>query len=168
MKNIDITFDVHLMVYLKNEIVKRFLELKVDYITVHAEVFNDLKALEREIDFIKSHDCKCGLSINPETSLDVLEHVLDKLDLVLIMGVNPGFSGQKFINSTFDKIQLLHEKILDNNYKTKISVDGGVSFDNIKKLSRLGAEVFVSGSNIFGSDDYKTTIEKMRSLSQKI
>tara|TARA_R110000868_G_scaffold91080_2_gene252643 strand:- start:1341 stop:2033 length:693 start_codon:yes stop_codon:yes gene_type:complete len=165
--NIKTIFDVHLMACLKNDIVKRFLDLNVDFITIHVEAFNDLKSLEREIDFIKNNNCKAGVSLNPETSVDILDNILEKLDLVLIMGVHPGFSGQKFINSTFDKVKLLKEKIDSKKLKTKISVDGGVGFDNIKKLAKLGAEIFVSGSNVFGADDYKLAIDKMKNLIKK-
>jgi len=165
--NVDVIYDVHLMTFLKNDIVKRFLDLNVDYITIHVEAFKDFKTLEREIDFIKEHNCKVGLSINPETSIGILDNILEKLDLVLVMGVHPGFSGQEFINKTYDKVRLIKEKIDSNNYKAKISVDGGVSLDNIKKLAGFGAEIFVSGSYIFNSEDYELTINKMKSRAEK-
>lgn len=166
-QNIEILYDVHLMTFIKNDIIKKFLDLKVDYITVHVEAFKDFKALEREIDFIKENNCKVGISINPETSIDILDNILEKLDLVLVMGVHPGFSGQEFINKTYDKVRLIKEKIDKNKYKTKISVDGGVSLDNIKKLAEFGAEIFVSGSFIFNSEDYELTINKLRTKAQK-
>jgi len=165
--NVEVIYDVHLMTFIKNDIVKRFLDLNVNYITIHVEAFNDFKTLEKEIDFIKEHNCKVGISINPETSIDILDNLLEKLDLVLVMGVHPGFSGQEFINKTYDKVRLIKEKIDNNNYKTKISVDGGVSLDNIKKLAEFGAEVFVSGSYIFNSEDYELTINKLRSRAGK-
>lgn len=156
--------DVHLMVEPVDAMITQFIEAGASRITIHPEA---TKHLDRSIQLIKQAGLPAGIAINPATPLNVLDHVLDKLDSVLIMTVNPGFGGQSLIKGIFSKITQVYQ--LAQKYKPELSiqVDGGVNVDNIQRLAELGADNFVAGSAIFNSNDYTKTIAAMRlALSQ--
>ncbi len=151
--------DVHLMVEPVDRIIGDFIEAGATYITFHPEAS---KHIDRSLQLIKSGNCQAGLVFNPATPLDSMTHVLDKLDMVLLMSVNPGFGGQSFIPSTLPKLQQAR-KIIDNSgYHIRLEVDGGVSEKNIAEIAKAGADTFVAGSAIFGKPDYKAVIDQMR------
>ncbi|MEK7841459.1 MAG: ribulose-phosphate 3-epimerase, partial [Deltaproteobacteria bacterium] len=130
-----------------------------DIITVHAET---CRHLYRTIQYIKEQGIRAGVSLNPTTPLCHLDHILGDVDLVLIMTVNPGFSGQSFINSCLPKIERLRRMIDDGNYNAELEVDGGIKVSNIGAVAKAGADVFVAGSAVFGSENYKKTIAAMK------
>ena len=156
--------DVHLMVKPVDRIVPDFAKAGANIISFHPEASEHI---DRTIALIKEHGCKAGLVFNPATPLDYLDHVLDKLDLVLIMSVNPGFGGQKFIPGALAKLRAVRERIGKSGKDIWLEVDGGVKTDNIAEIARAGADTFVAGSAIFGAKDYKTTIRQMRSELKK-
>ena len=149
-KYTSLPFDVHLMISPVHNFIKNFADAGADIITIHPEATNDL---ESSIKKIKSYNKKVGISLNPETPLDKLNNVLDKIDLVLIMSVNPGFGGQKFIESTLNKIKKLRLKIDQLKLKVEIEVDGGINFENSKSIIKAGADILVSGTTIFKSNE---------------
>ena len=149
-KYTSLPFDVHLMISPVHNFIKNFADAGADIITIHPEATNDL---ESSIKKIKSYNKKVGISLNPETPLDKLNNVLDKIDLVLIMSVNPGFGGQKFIENTLNKIKKLRLKIDKLNLKVEIEVDGGINFENSKSIIKAGADILVSGTTIFKSNE---------------
>jgi ribulose-phosphate 3-epimerase len=149
-KYTSLPFDVHLMISPVHNFIKNFADAGADIITIHPEATNDL---ESSIKKIKSYNKKVGISLNPETSLDKLNNVLDKIDLVLIMSVNPGFGGQKFIENTLNKIKKLRLKINQLKLKVEIEVDGGINFENSKSIIKAGADILVSGTTIFKSNE---------------
>ena len=149
-KYTSLPFDVHLMISPVHNFIKSFAEAGADIITIHPEATNDL---ESSIKKIKSYNKKVGISLNPETPLDKLNNVLDKIDLVLIMSVNPGFGGQKFIENTLNKIKKLRLKIDQLKLKVEIEVDGGINFENSKSIIKAGADILVSGTTIFKSNE---------------
>ena len=149
-KYTSLPFDVHLMISPVHNFIKNFADAGADIITIHPEATNDL---ESSIKKIKSYNKKVGISLNPETSLDKLNNVLDKIDLVLIMSVNPGFGGQKFIENTLNKIKKLRLKIDQLKHKVEIEVDGGINFENSKSIIKAGADILVSGTTIFKSNE---------------
>ena len=149
-KYTSLPFDVHLMISPVHNFIKNFADAGADIITIHPEATNDL---ENSIKKIKSYNKKVGISLNPETPLDKLNNVLDKIDLVLIMSVNPGFGGQKFIENTLNKIKKLRLKIDQLKLKVEIEVDGGINFENSKSIIKAGADILVSGSTIFKSNE---------------
>jgi ribulose-phosphate 3-epimerase len=151
--------DVHLMVQPVDELVKQFADAGASMITFHPEASNHV---DRTINLIKESGCQAGLVLNPSTPLDVLSWVLDQLDMVLLMSVNPGFGGQSFIPYVMDKIKATRELIDASGRDIRLEIDGGVTVDNIGKLAEAGVDTFVSGSAIFGTDDYAATIAKMR------
>jgi ribulose-phosphate 3-epimerase len=151
--------DVHLMVKPVDRIVPDFAKAGADIISFHPEASEHV---DRTIGLIKEHGCKAGLVFNPATPLDYLDHVLDKLDLVLIMSVNPGFGGQQFIPGALAKLRAVRERIAKSGRDIWLEVDGGVKIDNIAEIARAGADTFVAGSAIFSTKDYKATIAKMR------
>ena len=151
-KYTSLPFDVHLMISPVHNFIKNFADAGADIITIHPEATNDL---ESSIKKIKSYNKKVGISLNPETSLDKLNNVLDKIDLVLIMSVNPGFGGQKFIENTLNKIKKLRLKIDQLKLKVEIEVDGGINFENSKSIIKAGADILVSGTTIFKSNEGK-------------
>ena len=161
--HVQVPIDVHLMVRPVDRIVPDFAKAGANIISFHPEASDHI---DRTIGLIHDSGCKAGLVFNPGTPLHYLDHVLDKLDLVLIMSVNPGFGGQKFIPAALDKIKAVRQRI-DLQVKAggrdiMLEVDGGVNTDNIGAVARAGADTFVAGSAIFGAGDYKTTIAKMR------
>ena len=157
--------DVHLMVKPVDRIVPDFAKAGADIISFHPEASEHI---DRTIGLIKEHGCKAGLAFNPATPLDYLDYVLDELDLVLIMSVNPGFGGQKFISGALDKLRAVRERIAKSGKPIWLEVDGGVKTDNITEIARAGADTFVAGSAIFSTEDYNTTIAQMRSELAKV
>jgi len=151
--------DVHLMVKPVDRIVPDFAKAGANIISFHPEASDHV---DRTIGLIKECGCKAGLVLNPATPLSVLDYTLDKLDLVLVMSVNPGFGGQKFIPAALDKLRAIRERIRKSGRDVWLEVDGGVKTDNIAEIARAGADTFVAGSAIFGSGDYKATIAAMR------
>jgi ribulose-phosphate 3-epimerase len=152
--------DVHLMITNPDLYIRDFAAAGADYITVQAEV---CPHLHRTIHLIKENGAKAGAVLNPATPLSCLDHILEDLDLVLIMSVNPGFGGQKFISSSLEKIRLLKDRIRDRDTGALIEVDGGVNSSTIGDISSAGADVFVAGSAIFNSGDYRQAIDMLRS-----
>ncbi|NLM03941.1 MAG: ribulose-phosphate 3-epimerase [Clostridiales bacterium] len=155
----NLPFDVHLMIENPDKYIKDFVEAGADIITVHAE---SSVHLHRTIQNIKSMGVKVGVSLNPATSLDILEYILDDLDMVLIMTVNPGFAGQNFIEGMIPKIKKLRQIISERNLDIDIQVDGGIKPDNINLVVEAGANIIVAGSAIFKSDDVEATVKEMR------
>ena len=152
--------DVHLMVKPVDRIIPEFAKAGANIISFHPEASEHI---DRTIGLIKEHGCKAGLVFNPATPLHYLDHVLDKLDLVLIMSVNPGFGGQQFIPEALVKLRAVRERIAKSGRDIWLEIDGGVKVDNIAEIARAGADTFVAGSAIFGTKDYAATIAKMRS-----
>ena len=151
--------DVHLMVKPVDSLIEDFAKAGATYITFHPEASDHV---DRSLQLVKKYGCKTGLVLNPATSLSLLENCWDKLDMVLLMSVNPGFGGQNFIPSVLDKISTLRQSIDDKNLNIRLEVDGGIKLDNIAEVSKAGADTFVSGSAIFGEKNYREVISKMR------
>ena len=152
--------DVHLMVKPVDRIIPDFAKAGASYITFHPEASEHI---DRTVALIKEQGCKAGLVFNPATPLHYLDHVIDQLDMVLLMSVNPGFSGQSFIPSSLEKLRVVRKMIDDKNLNTRLEIDGGVKTDNIRDIASAGADTFVAGSAIFNTDNYKSTIDTMRS-----
>jgi len=155
----DLTLDVHLMIEKPDLIIPEFVKAGADYISVHQEACTHL---HRSLQLIKSFGLKAGIALNPATPLSSIEWVADQLDFVVIMSVNPGFGGQKFIKSSIDKIKTLSKMLKENSSDAIIQVDGGVNSETIKAISNAGATSFVAGSAIFNTEDYKETILNLR------
>ncbi len=153
------TLDVHLMIKPVDRIIPDFAAAGASYITFHPEASEHV---DRSLQLIHDNGCKSGLVFNPATPLDVLEHVIDKVDMILLMSVNPGFGGQSFISSALDKLRTARKLIDDSGRDIRLEIDGGVKIDNIREIAEAGADTFVAGSAIFGSDDYQKTITAMR------
>ncbi|HTQ77772.1 MAG TPA: ribulose-phosphate 3-epimerase [Burkholderiales bacterium] len=151
--------DVHLMVKPVDRIVPDFAKAGANIISFHPEASEHV---DRTLALIRECGCKAGLVLNPATPLSVLDHTLEKLDLVLLMSVNPGFAGQEFIPSVLPKIRELRRRINAGGREIWLEVDGGIKLDNIRRVAEAGADTFVAGSAIFGSADYRATIEEMR------
>ena len=152
--------DVHLMVEPVDALIEQFIDAGASYITFHPEA---TRHLDRSLELIRSAGVKCGLVLNPATPVASVAHILHKLDMLLLMSVNPGFGGQAFISYTLDKITEARNLIDKQNLQTRLEVDGGVKVDNILEIAKAGADTFVAGSAIFGTDDYKAVIAEMRS-----
>jgi len=151
--------DVHLMIKPVDRIIPEFAEAGASYITFHPEASGHI---DRTLQLIRDNGCKSGLVFNPATPLDALEYVMDKVDMILLMSVNPGFGGQSFIDSALDKLKAARKLIDNSGREIRLEIDGGVKVDNIREIAEAGADTFVAGSAIFGSDDYKATITSMR------
>ena len=151
--------DVHLMVKPVDSLIEDFAKAGATYISFHPEASDHV---DRSLQLVKKHGCKTGLVLNPTTSLNLLENCWDKLDMVLLMSVNPGFGGQNFIPSVLDKISTLRQSIDDKNLNIRLEVDGGIKLENIAEVSKAGADTFVSGSAIFREKNYQEVISKMR------
>ncbi|MBE7566793.1 ribulose-phosphate 3-epimerase [Acidithiobacillus thiooxidans] len=151
--------DVHLMIAPVDAIIPEFAKAGANIITVHPEATIHL---DRTIQLIHSLGCKAGVSLNPGTPLDVLDYVLENLDLVLVMSVNPGFGGQSFIDYTLRKIEAIRKRIDATGKHIELEVDGGVKVDNVRRVADAGADVFVAGSAIYNTPDYKATIAAFR------
>ncbi|MFZ9150141.1 MAG: ribulose-phosphate 3-epimerase [Burkholderiales bacterium] len=161
---VQVPIDVHLMVKPVDRIIPDFAKAGANIISFHPEASEHI---DRTIGLIKEQGCKSGLVFNPATPLHYLDHVLDKLDLVLIMSVNPGFGGQSFIPGALAKIKAVRERIARSGRDIWLEVDGGVKTDNIAEIAKAGADTFVAGSAIFGAGDYKATITAMRAALAK-
>ncbi len=157
--------DVHLMVKPVDRIIPDFAKAGASIITFHPEASEHI---DRSIQLIKDHGCQAGLVLNPATSLHYLDYVMDKLDVILLMSVNPGFGGQSFIPSTLDKLRQVRAKIDASGYDIRLEVDGGVSSKNIAEIAAAGADMFVAGSAIFNQPDYKAVIDEMRAELAKV
>jgi len=162
---IEAPIDVHLMIEPVDRIIPDFAKAGADYITFHPEAS---RHVDRSLGLIREQGCKAGLVFNPATPLDWLEHVIDKVDMVLIMSVNPGFGGQAFIPSALGKLREARKMIDESGHEIRLEVDGGVKVDNIGEIAAAGADTFVAGSAIFGSADYAATISAMRSEIKKV
>jgi ribulose-phosphate 3-epimerase len=157
--------DVHLMVKPVDRIIPDFAKAGANIISFHPEASEHV---DRTIGLIRESGCKAGLVFNPATPLCWLDYTLDKLDLILIMSVNPGFGGQKFIPSALGKLRAVRERIVKSGREVWLEVDGGVRVDNIAEIARAGADTFVAGSAIFGTPDYRVTIAAMRAELAKV
>jgi len=153
--------DVHLMVEPVDDLVKKFAKAGADLISFHPEASNHV---DRTLGKIKDAGCQSGLVLNPASPLSLIEDLLEEVDLILLMSVNPGFGGQKFISRTLPKIKKLRSLIDQSGKDIRLEVDGGINEQNIKEISDAGADTFVMGSAIFNSDDYKKTISTVRNL----
>lgn len=157
--------DVHLMVKPVDRIIPDFAESGASFITFHPEASEHV---DRSLQLIRDHGCKAGLVLNPATPLSCLDYVMDKLDIILLMSVNPGFGGQSFIPGTLDKLRQVRQRIDESGYDIRLEVDGGVKVDNIAQIAQAGADMFVAGSAIFGHPDYRAVIDNMRSELNKV
>ena len=160
----DAPIDVHLMVKPVDALIPDFAKAGATYITFHPEASEHV---DRTLQIIKEHGCKAGLVFNPATPLSYLDYVMDKLDIILLMSVNPGFGGQSFIPGTLDKLREARRRIDQSGYSIRLEVDGGVKIDNIGQIAAAGADMFVAGSAIFGHPDYKKVIDDMRNELEK-
>lgn len=151
--------DVHLMVKPVDRIIPDFAKAGANYITFHPE---SSEHIDRSLQLIRDHGCKSGLVFNPATPLSYLDYVMDKVDVILLMSVNPGFGGQSFIPATLKKLQQARKMIDDSGFDIRLEVDGGVKIENIAEIAAAGADMFVAGSAIFDQPDYKQVIDKMR------
>lgn len=151
--------DVHLMVEPVDDLIRMFAEAGADIITFHPEA---TRHVDRSLQLIKSLGCQAGLVFNPASSLDAAKYVMDKLDMILLMSVNPGYGGQSFIPATLDKLREARAMIDASGYDIRLEIDGGVKVGNIAEIHEAGADTFVAGSAIFGSDDYAATLAQMR------
>jgi len=162
---INAPIDVHLMVKPVDRLIPDFAAAGATYISFHPEASEHV---DRTIQLIREHGCKAGLVFNPATSLSYLDYVMDKLDVILLMSVNPGFGGQSFIPGTLDKLRQVRKLIDDSGYDIRLEIDGGVKAENIGEIAAAGADMFVAGSAIFNQPDYRTVIDHMRSELAKV
>jgi ribulose-phosphate 3-epimerase len=166
LRNYGITapIDVHLMVKPVDRMVPAFAKAGATYISFHPEASEHI---DRTLQLIKENGCKAGLVFNPATPLSYLNYVMDKIDVILLMSVNPGFGGQSFIHSTLDKLREVRKLIDESGRDIRLEVDGGVKVDNIADIAAAGADMFVAGSAIFGKPDYRAVINEMRRELEK-
>ncbi|QIW15277.1 ribulose-phosphate 3-epimerase [Pasteurellaceae bacterium RH1A] len=157
--------DVHLMAKPVERLIPDFAKAGADYITFHPEA---TEHIDRTLQLIRDQGCKSGLVFNPATPLTYLDYVMDKVDVILLMSVNPGFGGQSFIPSTLDKLKEARKRIDASGYNIRLEVDGGVKVNNIAQIAQAGADMFVAGSAIFDQPDYKAVIDQMRQELAKI
>lgn len=157
--------DAHLMVKPVDRIIGDFIDAGASYITFHPEASEHI---DRSLQLIRAGGCKSGLVFNPATPLDCLKYVMDKVDMILLMSVNPGFGGQKFIPNTLDKLREARALIDASGYNIRLEIDGGVNAQNIGEIAAAGADTFVAGSAIFSQPDYKTVIDAMRAALAKV
>ncbi|MCE0493969.1 ribulose-phosphate 3-epimerase [Vibrio salinus] len=151
--------DVHLMVKPVDRIIPDFAKAGATMITFHVEASEHI---DRTLQLIKSHGCQAGVVLNPATPLSCLDYIMDKVDLILLMSVNPGFGGQSFIPHTLDKLKAVKQRIKASGRTIRLEIDGGVKVDNIREIAEAGADMFVAGSAIFGHPDYREVISAMR------
>ena len=157
--------DVHLMVKPVDSIVPEFAKAGASMITFHVEASEHI---DRTLQLIKEHGCKAGVVLNPATPLSCLDYILDKVDMILLMSVNPGFGGQSFIPHTLDKLRAVRKLIDESGRYIRLEIDGGVKVDNIREIAEAGADMFVAGSAIFNQPDYKEVIDEMRAELAKV
>jgi ribulose-phosphate 3-epimerase len=151
--------DVHLMVKPVDRIIPDFAKAGATYITFHPEA---TEHIDRSLQLVRDNGCKSGLVFNPATPLDHLKYVMDKVDMILLMSVNPGFGGQSFIRSTLDKLREVRRMIDNSGFNIRLEIDGGVKVSNIREIAEAGTDTFVAGSAIFQTPDYKATVDAMR------
>ncbi len=151
--------DVHLMVKPVDSLVPEFAKAGASIITFHPEASEHV---DRTLQLIKQHGCKAGLVLNPATPLHYLDFVMDKIDVIMLMSVNPGFGGQTFIPETLNKLRLIKKRIVESGFDIRLEVDGGVNANNIAEIAAAGADTFVAGSAIFNQPDYQVAIDEMR------
>lgn len=151
--------DVHLMVKPVDRIIPDFARAGATYITFHPEASEHI---DRSLQLIREQGCKSGLVFNPATPLDYLDYVMDKVDMILLMSVNPGFGGQRFIPGALNKLREVRRLIDESGYAIRLEIDGGVKVDNIREIAEAGADTFVAGSAIFGAEDYRAVVDAMR------
>lgn len=151
--------DVHLMTSPVEELIVSFAKAGATNISIHPEATIHL---DRSLQLIKDHGCTAGIVLNPATPLDYLDYIIDKIDIILLMGVNPGFGGQSFIPTTLKKLQQVKQRILHSGCDIRLEIDGGVKVENIAEIAKAGADMFVAGSAIFGQPNYKIVIDAMR------
>ena len=156
---IDAPIDVHLMVKPVDRLIPDFAKAGASIITFHPETSEHI---DRSLQLIRDHGCQAGLVLNPATPLHYLEYVMDKLDVILLMSVNPGFGGQSFIPGTLDKLRQVRRLIDESGRDIRLEIDGGVKVDNIREIAEAGADMFVAGSAIFSQPDYQAVIDQMR------
>ena len=157
--------DVHLMVKPVDNIVPEFAKAGASMITFHVEASEHI---DRTLQLIKEHGCKAGVVLNPATPLSCLDYIMDKVDMILLMSVNPGFGGQSFIPNTLDKLRAVRKMIDESGRDIRLEIDGGVKVDNIREIAEAGADMFVAGSAIFNQPDYKEVIDQMRAELAKV
>ncbi len=157
--------DVHLMTRPVDRLIVDFAKAGANYITFHPEGSDHV---DRSLDLIRSHGCKAGLALNPATTLDCLQYVLDKIDLILIMSVNPGFGGQQFIPGVLEKLQQTRALIDASGKDIRLAIDGGIKTENIFKVANAGADMFIAGTAIFSQPDYAKVIKAMRQELEKV
>lgn len=162
---IQVPLDVHLMVKPVDRIISDFAKAGANYITFHPEASEHV---DRSLQLIRDNGCKAGLVFNPASPLDVVKYALDKIDMILLMSVNPGFAGQSFIPSVMDKLRHTRQIIDDSGFDIRLEIDGGVKIDNIYEIAQAGADTFVMGSAIFKSDNYQSTILAVRQELAKL
>lgn len=156
---IDAPIDVHLMVKPVDRLIPDFAKAGASIITFHPETSEHI---DRSLQLIRDHGCQAGLVLNPATPLHYLDYVMDKLDVILLMSVNPGFGGQSFIAGTLDKLRQVRRLIDESGRDIRLEIDGGVKVDNIREIAEAGADMFVAGSAIFSQPDYQAVIDQMR------
>ena len=159
------TLDVHLMIEPVDAIVPEFAKAGADIITFHPEAS---RHPHRTIQLIKDQGCRAGISLNPATPVDWLDYLMDEVDLILVMSVNPGFGGQAFIESALDKIRTIRRRIDESGRAIELEVDGGIKADNVARVAEAGADVFVAGSAVFKADNYDTTIKAFRDALETV
>ncbi len=159
------SIDVHLMIRPVDRIIPEFAKAGANYITFHPEASEHI---DRSLQLIRDNGCKSGLVFNPATPLNYLEHLMDKVDMILLMSVNPGFGGQSFIPQALSKLRQARSLIDNCNFDIRLEIDGGVKIDNIREIAEAGADTFVAGSAIFGSENYSKTIQAMRAELSKV
>ncbi len=157
--------DVHLMVKPVDRIIPDFAKAGASMITFHVEASDHV---DRTLQLIKEHGCKAGVVFNPATPLHHLDHIMDKIDMILLMSVNPGFGGQSFIPETLNKLREVRRRIDESGRDIRLEIDGGVKVDNIREIAEAGADMFVAGSAIFGQPDYKAVVDEMRAELSKV
>ncbi|MUK37080.1 ribulose-phosphate 3-epimerase [Aliivibrio fischeri] len=157
--------DVHLMVKPVDSIVPEFVKAGATMITFHVEASEHI---DRTLQLIKEHGCQAGVVLNPATPLSCLEYIMDKVDMILLMSVNPGFGGQSFIPNTLDKLRAVRKMIDESGRDIRLEIDGGVKVDNIREIAEAGADMFVAGSAIFNQPNYKEVIDEMRAELAKV
>ncbi|CCQ10804.1 Ribulose-phosphate 3-epimerase [Pseudoalteromonas luteoviolacea B = ATCC 29581] len=162
---VEAPIDVHLMVKPVDGLIPEFAKAGASIITFHPETSEHI---DRSLALIKEHDCEAGLVFNPATPLHYLDYVMDKVDQILLMSVNPGFGGQSFIPNTLDKLREVRQRIDASGRAIRLEVDGGVKVENIAEIAKAGADMFVAGSAIFNQPDYKAVIDKMRAELAKV
>ena len=162
---IDAPIDTHLMVNPVDELIESFAEAGSTYITFHPEASDDI---DKSIRLIKDNNCKAGLVLNPETPVNLIRNSLEKLDMVLLMSVNPGFGGQKFIESVLEKVSEVRSLIDKDNLNIRLEIDGGINIENIARAASAGADTFVAGSAIFNQEDYSKIINQMKATLKAI